>query len=145
MLPRQVFTDRGEWYVTADDERSGEVRTFRIDRIESIEPTGEHPPTVRDASCPVPGDWFTDGSIPGSRSGSAPAARWVIERYPMDTVGEPDGDGWVTATLPVVSEPWFTRTLVRLGPDAEVVEPEEWRDDGAGRDRAGARLATVRS
>jgi proteasome accessory factor C len=127
VLPRQVFTDRGEWYVTADDERSGEVRTFRIDRIESFEPTGEHP-EPSDAPLPVPGDWFTDGSIPRVTVRLAPAARWVIERYPVDTVGEPDTDGWVTATLAVVSEPWFTRTLVRLGPDAEVVEPEAWRD-----------------
>jgi len=127
VLPRQVFTDRGEWYVTADDERSGEVRTFRIDRIESFRSTGEHPPPS-DAPLPVPGDWFTDGSIPRVTVRLAPAARWVIERYPVETVGEPDVDGWVTATLAVVSEPWFTRTLVRLGPNADVVEPDEWRD-----------------
>jgi proteasome accessory factor C len=126
VLPRQVFTDRGEWYVTADDERSGEIRTFRIDRIESIEPTGVTP-TPSAAPLPVPGDWFTDGSIPRVTVRLAPAARWVVERYPVDSVGEPDDDGWVTATLAVVSEPWFTRTLVRLGPDAEVVDPSEWR------------------
>lgn len=135
VLPRQVFTDRGEWYVTGDDERSGEVRTFRIDRIESIEPTGEYPlPSATDL--PVPGDWFTDGSIPRVTVRLGPAARWVTERYPVDTVGEPDGNGWVTAILPVVSEPWFTRTLVRLGPDVEVVEPVEWR--------SAARAATER-
>src|SRR5690606_35782717 len=30
IVPRQVFSDRGEWYVSADDDRSGAVRTFRI-------------------------------------------------------------------------------------------------------------------
>lgn len=126
VLPRQVFTDRGEWYVTADDDRSGEIRTFRIDRIETIEPTGETPTPSADP-LPVPGDWFTDGSIPRVTLRLAPAARWVVERYPMETVGDPDGDGWVTATLAVVSEPWLTRTLVRLGPDVEVIDPAEWR------------------
>jgi proteasome accessory factor C len=126
VLPRQVFTDRGEWYLTADDERSGEIRTFRIDRIESIEPTGVTP-TPSAEPLPVPGDWFTDGSIPRVTIRLAPAARWVVERYPVDSVGEPDDDGWVIATLAVASEPWFTRTLVRLGPDAEVVEPSEWQ------------------
>jgi len=127
VLPRQVFTDRGEWYVTADDERSGEVRTFRIDRIESSERTGEYPDPTTEA-LPTPGDWFTDGSIPRVTVRLGPAARWVVERYPVDVVGEPDDEGWVTATLAVVSEPWFERTLVRLGPNAEVVEPAEWRD-----------------
>jgi proteasome accessory factor C len=126
VLPRQVFTDRGEWYVAADDERSGEIRTFRIDRIESFEPTGQYPDPSAEP-LPVPGDWFTDGSIPRVTIRLAPAARWVVERYPSDEVGEPDAAGWVTATLPVVSEPWFTRTLVRLGPDAEVLQPSEWQ------------------
>jgi proteasome accessory factor C len=135
VLPRQVFTDRGEWYLTGDDERSGEVRTFRIDRIETIEPTGEYPAPSA-VGLPVPGDWFTDGSIPRVTVRLGPSARWVTERYPVDSVGAPDADGWVTAILPVVSEPWFTRTLVRLGPDAEVVEPIEWR--------SAARVATER-
>ena len=38
IVPRQVFTDRGEWYVSADDDRSGEVRTFRVDRITGPRP-----------------------------------------------------------------------------------------------------------
>lgn len=127
VLPRQVFTDRGEWYVTADDERSGEVRTFRIDRIESFEPIGVHPAPF-DADLPTPGDWFSDGSIPRVTVRLAPAAHWVIERYPVDSVGEPDDEGWQTVTLAVVSEPWFVRTLVRLGPGAEVIAPDDRRE-----------------
>ena len=135
VLPRQVFTDRGEWYLTADDDRSGEVRIFRIDRIESSEPTGLMPDPSNDP-LPVPGAWFTDGSIPRVTVRLGPRARWVVERYPVDSVDGPDDDGWMTATLAIVSEPWFTRTLVRLGADAEVVEPVEWR--------ATARTATER-
>ncbi len=126
ILPRQVFTDRGEWYVTADDDRSGEVRIFRIDRIESIEPTGATP-APSDEPLPVPGSWFDDGSIPRVTVRLGPQARWVTERYPVDRVEEPDDEGWVTATLAIVSEPWFTRTLVRLGAQAQVVEPVEWQ------------------
>ena len=40
IVPRHVFVETGNWYVLADDERSGERRTFRIDRIESADPTG---------------------------------------------------------------------------------------------------------
>jgi proteasome accessory factor C len=135
ILPRQVFTDRGEWYVTADDDRSGEIRIFRIDRIESIEPTGATP-APSDEPLPVPGSWFDDGSIPRVTVRLGPDARWVVERYPVERVEGPDDDGWVIATLAIVSETWFTRTLVRLGDQAEVVEPAEWR--------ATARRATER-
>lgn len=129
IVPRQVFSDRGEWYVTADDDRSGEVRTFRIDRIESLAPTGA---TVAPSGRPLPrpGDWFADGSIPRVTVRLDPSARWVTERYPVDEVSDADADGRVVARLPVASEAWLVRTLLRLGPDAEVLEPSSYRDLG---------------
>ena len=130
IVPRQVFTDRGQWYVSADDDRTGEVRTFRIDRIESAEPTGELVPAA-DGQLPTPGSWFADGSVPRATLRFAPSARWVIERYPVDEVSEPDVDGWVTVRLPVASEHWLRCTLVRLGAGAELLEPTQWREIGA--------------
>lgn len=127
IVPRQVFSDRGEWYVTADDDRSGEVRTFRIDRIEAAERTGATE-AASDRELPRPGDWFADGSIPRVTVRLSPAARWVTERYPVDEVSDPDPDGSVTARLPVASEAWLVRTLLRLGPDAEIVEPSAYRE-----------------
>ena len=50
--PRRVFHERGEWYVAGDDHRSGEYRTFRIDRVESIEQTGEFDDPVDDDDDP---------------------------------------------------------------------------------------------
>lgn len=120
--PRQVFHDRGEWYVSADDDRSGEVRTFRLDRIERLAGTDEFAPAA-DADLPTPGEWFTDASIARVTVRLAPAAQWITERYPVDEVTGPDADGWVTARLPVASERWFVRTMLRLGPDADVIDP----------------------
>jgi len=129
ILPRQVFTDRGQWYVSADDDRTDEVRTFRIDRIESFEPTGEAV-SAGDDPLPTPGSWFADGSVPRATIRFAPQARWVIERYPVDSVSEPDDDGWVTVQLPVASEHWLRCTSVRLGSGAELLEPTHWRNIG---------------
>jgi len=136
ILPRQVFTDRGEWYVTADDDRSGEIRIFRIDRIEELTLTGDHPEPLP-GELPVAGEWFNDDSYPQVTLRLRPGARWAIERYPFVEIGEPDEDGSVTATMAVASEPWFVRMLVRLGPDADVVSPMEWRE------RADAAAAAV--
>ena len=122
IVPRQLFSDRGEWYVSADDDRSGEVRTFRLDRIEHLGATGEIA-TPSDRELPTPGEWFTDASIARVTLRLAPAAHWITERYPVDEVSAPDGDGWVTARMPMASERWFVRTMLRLGPDAEIVDP----------------------
>jgi proteasome accessory factor C len=121
IVPRQLFSDRGEWYVRADDDRSGERRTFRVDRIESMEPTQRIVPPS-DEPLPPPGEWFADGSIRRVRIRLAPTARWVAERYPMDEVSPPDDQGFVTVRLAVASERWLERTLLRLGPDAEVLD-----------------------
>lgn len=141
IVPRQVFTDRGEWYVIADDDRSGEVRIFRIDRIESLARTGQVV-APSDQPLPEPGEWFTDGAVRRAELRLGPDARWVVERYPVDRVDGPAADGWVTARLPVVSERWLARTLVRLGPHAELVEPDDWRD--LARDAASTVLARYR-
>jgi proteasome accessory factor C len=130
IVPRQVFADRGEWYVSADDDRSGDLRTFRVDRIESLQPTG-HVVGPTDRELPAPGSWFDDGSVPRAVLRLAPSARWVIERFPVDSVSDADGKGWVTVTLPVASMQWLARTLVRLGPDAELLEPADWRGLGS--------------
>jgi proteasome accessory factor C len=130
ITPRQVFNDRGEWYVVADDGRSGERRTFRVDRIESIGHTGEHDAVER---APVPvgeRDWFADAGLRRVTLRLSPGARWVVERYPVDDVVERRG-GVVDATFPVASERWLERLLVRLGPDAEVRKPAAWRALGS--------------
>jgi proteasome accessory factor C len=141
IVPRQVFSDRGEWYVTADDERSGEVRTFRIDRVEAVEPTGSIV-AQSGRELPRPGDWFADGSVPRATVRLAPSARWVVERYPVDEVSDPDAHGWVTARVPVASDTWLVRTMLRLGPDAELVEPAAHRESVRG--AAAAVLARYR-
>jgi len=42
-------------------------------------------------------------------------------------VSAPDSDDWVTVRLPVTSEQWLARLLLRLGDSVEVVEPSTWR------------------
>jgi proteasome accessory factor C len=130
ITPRRVFSDRGEWYVAADDHRSGERRTFRIDRIEAATPTGhfddDREPTDEASGPP---DWFADGGVPRVTLRLRPAASWVIERYPVDTVRERRG-GVLEVRLAMASERWLERLLLRLGPDAEVVEPAAVRDLG---------------
>jgi proteasome accessory factor C len=133
ITPRSIFLDRGDWYVIADDSRSGEVRTFRIDRFESWSRTGEvDPPAMNSAAITPPtGDrWFVDSDIPSVVLRLAPQARWAAERYPLREEHE-DGDALIVR-MAVASEKWLRTLLLRLGPHAEVLEPDEWHDLGTG-------------
>lgn len=134
ITPRRVLVDRGLWYVVADDQVSGEQRTFRIDRIESWEPTGviDEPRAV---DPPAADTWFAGSDLPVARVRLGRDSRWGVERFPTIAITE-DGDHWV-AELPVTSERWLRTLLLQLGPGAEVLDPPEWRDLAA---RAAAEL-----
>lgn len=130
LTPRRVFHERGAWYVAGDDHRSGEHRTFRIDRIESLEPTGEYDDPVDEAE-PVGSSvaWTADGSLPRATLRMRPPARWLIEEHPVESVRELP-DGVLEARFAVVSERWLEHVLLRAGGDARVIEPKQWRDLG---------------
>lgn len=117
VTPRLVHTDSDNWYLRADDERSGERRSFRIDRIEAIEPTGE---VVAIEAIESPEPFFSEADLPTVTLRLEPGARWVVEEYPMRTVTVLEG-GALEATFAVASDRWIDRLLLRLGPDAAVV------------------------
>jgi proteasome accessory factor C len=120
IVPVHVFTDAGNWYVLADDGPSGIRKTFRIDRIEEIEPTGRVVEVDVDAQPPE--RFFDDVDLPRARLRLAPAARWVLDQYPIDEVVEL-ADGWADARLVVSGERWLAKLMIRLGPDVILVEP----------------------
>jgi proteasome accessory factor C len=128
VTPRTVFLDRGHWYVIADDHRSGEQRTFRLDRFESWARTGVHD-VPRTVAPPSGDEWFQDADLPTAVLRLAPPARWVAERYPVRAKREVDGA--LEVTLSITSERWLRALLLRLGPHVEVLQPESWRDLGA--------------
>lgn len=127
--PVAVVGDRGHWYLQALDHGVGEERWFRIDRIEKLEETGDPTSSELPAPTDVP-DWlaqFADAAVVRLRIDIDGA--WMTERYPVITT-EPDGTAHLVVELPVLSRRWLERLLLRLGPGAEVLEPDEWRDVG---------------
>ena len=121
MVPRHVFVEHGNWYVLADDARSSQRRTFRIDRVEAVERTGATVPNDDGEVAPAP--FFTDVEVPRAVLRVGPRARWIVDRYPVDEVVDDGPDGWATVTMPLASERWMARLLIRLGRDAELVAP----------------------
>ena len=124
--PFVVFSSQGNWYTHAHDVGAEGLRTFRVDRIESLTVSGQAENEAPD-SMPEPGIWFADAEIERVTLRVAPRGRWIYERYPVDEVSSPDADGWVEVRLAVTSRQWFERLLLRLGDAVEVVDPSSMR------------------
>lgn len=127
--PAVAFFAMGEWYVSAYCHRANDERMFRVDRIRALRPTGEHFEAA-------PGDddiasvFHPHADDPRVALELAPGAAWVAEAYPAEsTTTRPDG---TIEVVLAVSEPvWLERLLVRLGPEARVLHPEEARRAGS--------------
>ncbi|MGH8945440.1 MAG: helix-turn-helix transcriptional regulator, partial [Acidimicrobiia bacterium] len=117
--PWSVFTTLGRWYVTGHCRLVDDQRTFRIDRIRDLEtldetftPPGDLPeprvgymPSPEDISCVVD---------------LKPAARWVLDYYPVELVRESGRATRIRFSSPDAEVP--ARLLLRLGVDARLVE-----------------------
>lgn len=113
--PARVFSDQGHWYVSGWCHRAGGERVFRVDRIRSVVRT-ELP--VERERVMLDTAFTPSGDDPRVVLRLRPAARWVVEQYPVE-VTEQVGDD-LRVTLAVTAEPWLERLLLRLGPDATV-------------------------
>ncbi len=140
--PWSIFTEGGHWYLDGWCHLAGGVRHFRIDRIRAARAQAQ--PDVRPGQggepggrpshqgpvfAPGPGATLARLTVPSS-------ARWVIETYPTEHVQE-GSDGRLEVTLAVGGEAWLERLMLRLGPTAEVLEPNDLTQVGR---RAATRL-----
>jgi proteasome accessory factor C len=118
--PWRVHAEQGQWYLEAWCHSSDDVRVFRLDRVADA--------TVLDERFAVPDDvahvtiFRPRPDDPRITVDLAPAARWVADQYPVERAEDID-DGGLRVELAVVAVPWLERLLVRLGPDATLVDP----------------------
>ncbi|MEO6120762.1 MAG: WYL domain-containing protein [Acidimicrobiales bacterium] len=132
--PFLVHATEGHWYVEAHCHRAGDLRRFRVDRIEWARSTGEHFPP-RDL--PPPAELFAPGPEAATLTlDIAATARWAVEAAPVTHVEE-RADGRLRVQMAVAGTAFVERLLLRLGADAQVVGPPDMADVGR---RAAARL-----
>ncbi len=150
--PIRLFASEGHWYVDAWCELAGGLRRFRVDRINAAEPleAGADPQEGRepDGGRPRPeggagGEDLGgfDTFVPGPDSQRVrlsldASSAWLVESIPSAGPPEPV-DGRVELEVFVGGEAWLERLLLRLGPDARIVHPEDHRSTAA---QAAARI-----
>ncbi len=130
--PVDVVAVDGRWYLDAYCHKATGMRRFRVDRITSLSPTGkasedhsgEREYTEPSASAFVPGP---DAVVATLAIG--PEANWVLESVPVIS-SSAMRDGRTEVVLGVSSSVWFERLLLRLGPNADVLSPQELVDAG---------------
>jgi predicted DNA-binding transcriptional regulator YafY len=120
--PWRLFSSGGHWYLLAWCEKVADRRLFRVDRVRSA--------ALLEGNFDPPDDLGPIAVYEGSPEDPlvvldlAPAAQWVIERYPNE--GTVDlGDGNIRVRLRASSKAWLERLLLRAGPDATVVSGAE--------------------
>lgn len=124
--PEHVFAALGHWYVVAWDADAEGERMFRADRIRAASPTGDRfqPRGLAGAGRPLYSRSEADVTV---TLRLAPEARWVAEYYEVESARDLEGGGLVI-TLPTKDLAWVAKLLLRLGTEAEVLEPAALRD-----------------
>ncbi len=139
--PARVFSDHGNWYLHGYCHRAEGERVFRVDRIRDVRALDQAIVNVLDGG----GASFTpDGNDPRVRLRLPSAASWVVEQYPTESVQKLD-DGRVEVTMAVTALPWLERLLLRLGPDAEILDADAPVPDDLAAQAAARVLARYRS
>ncbi len=129
--PVRLFASEGHWYVDAWCGTVGDVRRFRVDRISAAEVVDDDAPgpAVDRADRGAPDG--LEAFVPGPESRRVrlslqPSTAWLVESIP--SAGPPEEvDGRVELEVFVGGDAWLERLLLRLGPDARVVDPPEYR------------------
>ena len=136
--PYGLVLKNGSWYLVG--KVGADLRVYRVDRVAAVEPAGTG--FERDPSFELPAVWaqraaeFVRGMLRDTITVRLSPAGWRHLRYVAEPVAvreataaaeDPDADGWVRTRLPVESLDVAYTYVLRLGPEAEVLEPPELR------------------
>jgi proteasome accessory factor C len=121
--PWEVFNAAGQWYLDGWCHRAGGRRLFRVDRIlgaRLLDQPVQHPRGRNQTAGPPP-LYSPRPDDPLVTLDLGPDAGWVAEKYPVEAA-DPRPDGGLRVRLRVSEQAWLERLLLRLGPNATVVE-----------------------
>jgi proteasome accessory factor C len=122
---RLIFFD-GHSYLEGWCHRAREVRMFRVDRIRTatLLQSPAQPPPDADVTDLSKGLFQPDPDDPVAVIDLQPDARWVAEYYPIERRQDREG-GLLRIWIRFSNDSWLQRLVLRLGGDANLLEPPE--------------------
>lgn len=125
--PRHLYSTGGFWYCEAYSYERQEERTYRVDRFVEIGPS--EAPVQSESNVPtLP---YEHPSHPEVRIRFTARGVLIMERDPhLGGQIRPHGEdgGLLCFRCPPAEYSWLIRTMLSLGPDAEVLAPDTLRD-----------------
>src|SRR3954451_7585255 len=123
--PWRVFNAAGRWYLSGWCHRVDAERLFRVDRVRAVDALDTTfdppPPEVSALTGADPPVFSPRPEDPVVVLELAPSASWVRDQYPNEGV-EDLGEGRLRVRLRISEQAWLERLLLRLGPDARLVQ-----------------------
>lgn len=139
--PWELVLHRGSWYLQGHDHDADDLRTFRLDRIESAEVTDAPVEVHRPAGAlPTPAYQSGDDDVRVVLD-IAPDGHWVLDLLAADDVTHRE-DGMTRAVVATDAPQWVVSLVLAARGDVTVVEPEAVRSAVVTTARRG--LATYR-
>jgi proteasome accessory factor B len=131
--PYRLDLRRGRWYLSGYDHARGEVRSYRLDRIEGTvrvldEPAFERPVSGRPGAEREPWELGEGEPIKARVRIDGPPATWAVHHLGPGAVVEQDDDG-VVVELEVAHRDGFRSFVLSFLDHAEVLSPPELRDE----------------
>jgi predicted DNA-binding transcriptional regulator YafY len=138
--PYGIVVHSGRWYVTGADSASGEVRTFRLDRIETATalpgsfdvPAGFDPATrLLSGLAEVPYQHEVSLRVLGPAEqvrARLPAGIATVCQIPADPAREPESGEWVRVRLQAERLEWVPSLLAWLDRPFVIEYPDALRD-----------------
>jgi predicted DNA-binding transcriptional regulator YafY len=134
--PYGILSREGRWYVVGHDHDAGELRTYRVDRIEGTveegEPDSFEVPAGFDPGAAFPADskLVGDAAVVDARVWiGAARALAVAAELGEAAVIERRRDGSIVVAVPFANEWAFRSWVLGLLDDAEVLDPPAVRDE----------------
>ena len=132
--PYALVPSHGTWYVIAHCERADGLRSFRADRIQSLERLDET--FARPEALPRAIQELLEKEKPYHSEPdetlairySPRIARWIAEREGLPL----DADGSLIVRHPLGDDHWAVGRVLQYGPDAEVLSPSRIREQVKG-------------
>jgi proteasome accessory factor B len=128
-----ALVHRGAWYLSGLDHLRGEVRRFKLARVDGLPELVSRssgfdfsPPSEVPRDLP-PGPVEADAPVTARVAFAPDVAWWVERRTGTRAVGQ-RSDGWVVIDLGVAELPRFVDWVMSFADDAVVLSPAEVRD-----------------